>query len=671
MLEAIAETGRILALKGDPLDGLIKPAKKGKEGEEVYLVTLDFYCQGEKPALKVDILVLDDQKCREFCWVGKAVGNKPQVYLTADQPDYILGPAITNLLACLKAANLEQDSLFTKLEWVREEYYTKKLGSKVVLDLEKLDLVGKGFFQDTWEQSGGDQKKAFSRVTGAFKAKVLGELGIKAGQAGLWTVLVDGQTLAQDPRYREVVLQLKEGALEGKKQKKKSLTDPKGYPGYCGVCGHENHRLSTSFTCLTVFKFYITDKLGFASGVTPGGFKRNFAACPDCMRGLLQAEKYYTEKMSLRVGNLSFLLIPSFIKDANLGRRDLETWSEILYKKAGAVVNAYQWMKNISDPGNLETELSFIMEQQPWENLALLNFLFYRRSQSEFRVLGLIQDVTPSRLKGLFQASRMLSAWADEHLWLRGYWLDLTTLHRLILLRDKKGEAQFKKLLLIYQALLTGKQVSYQFLVGEFVSLARAYRTGGFKGTNLTKPPEEYKELEMGRRLLQSNLLLAFLDGEKLLRGGPFMKPGSVEGSFGEEVPEEMRPYLHKMKYTQSQAALFLLGELLYQVGSAQGKKGYSHKPVLEKIKFSGMKWNKVMKLANQVVEMLRAHDLFRWNEGRYALMKKYLDANRGHWDLLPEENVFYILSGYAFGTCSAVEASKARVGKNEGTGEE
>ena len=60
-----------------------------------------------------------------------------------------------------------------------------------------------------------------------------------------------------------------------------------------------------------------------------------------------------------------------------------------------------------------------------------------------------------------------------------------------------------------------------------------------------------------------------------------------------------------------------------------------------------------MQQLSNLVFEKLRQYDKFRFNEQIYGEMKKLMDKyhDEKDWPLTFEENVFYILSGYAFGS--------------------
>lgn len=124
-----------------------------------------------------------------------------------------------------------------------------------------------------------------------------------------------------------------------------------------------------------------------------------------------------------------------------------------------------------------------------------------------------------------------------------------------------------------------------------------------------------------------------------------------------EYLKDEMKMYLQEMGYREPHTALYMLGYLLHQIGRSQRRSGYEHKPVLDKINYNGMSWPKVIRLSNLLVDQLRQHRIFIYNEGIYAAMKELLDAHASTWPLTAEENVFFILSGYAWATRAAYRA--------------
>ncbi|HHW39896.1 MAG TPA: type I-B CRISPR-associated protein Cas8b/Csh1 [Syntrophomonadaceae bacterium] len=652
MLEAVALIGRKLAEDYSVAD-LIKTVKKPADVERIYLVKLNFQTGGGKP-LTVEMQEIDRSALLQYRWVGHEKGNRPQICLTSGRLDYLVGQVPENLLERLEVGGLENGSLHRRLSRLVALFYRKLPDGTRVLDPQRLELTDEDLITALWEQETGKPqdpaKEVISGVAGFLEKWALKQLGLKAKEAALWTILLDGEPLAADPDYDRILLSGKDAAVDSRER------------GVCSVCGATDRPVTTDFTRLNFLKYYITDKLGAASGLEEEGFARNFQACEECFRGLSLAEKFVQDGLSLRVGRLSFLVLPAFLKEPELSRDDLLAWVESLKVRVGAFTDFAGWLEKIGGRSGLERELQYLLEGLPYANAALLNFLFYSYSEgrSEFRILSLIKDVAPGRISRFLRRSHRIAAMAEEVLGQARWWLDLTAIYRLIPLNEGPRRVEYKKLLHVYQSLLTGEPIERTWLIREFVSLVRIFQAGGYAGTNVSQPKAGNEELEWTQRLLQANLLLKFLDEEELLRGGmPLSAPLREET---EVLPEGMRNYLEAMAYNEPQTALFLLGYLLHQVGQKQYERGYESKPVLEKVNYAGMPWPKVVRLANLLVDQLRQHDILKYCEGLFAVMKGLFDAYRPgahqqEWPLSPEENVFYILSGYAYGTRMALKA--------------
>lgn len=650
MLEAIAMFGRALSQEEDPLAILTRKVRPAKD-DKSYLIQLDLGDEKAEPELTASMIELDDEICVKYRWVGNIVGNRPQVYLTSDSPDYLIGSSVSNLLANLETAGFDKSLLHTHLSKLLEKFYCTLPNGSYILDVEKLDYAEAGFVKNAWENKKGKARAVLSEVSSVLKKELLAELGLKAPQAVLWTLAYNGYPLVTDKTYDQFVLYSKEpDALKERQKSEEGELDT-----VCSICGASGRPVTDSFTTLDFLKYYINDKLGFASGLSD--FSRNFTACNDCYRGLLLAEKFLPQQMSLRAGPLQFMVLPAFLTDTDLESKDLRTWAEILRDQVGGLVNINAWLQTIGGGSGLETELLDHLEELPEENIALLNFLFYQKSQSELRIHALVRDVAPSWISHLIKEAHKLSNRAAELLGRDRWHLDLMALYRLIPLQAGRSE-EYKKLLHIYQALLSRKALSYSMLIREFNTLAKIYLTGSYESTNVLRPNQGYEELELARRLLQANLFLTFLRNESLLKGGNLVKQAAEEVRSRKFIKEEMQLYLDEMGYGEPHTALYLLGYLLHQIGSSQRRSGYEQKPVLDKVNYNGMSWPKVIRLANLLVDQLRQHRIFIYNEGVYATMKELLDGYASAWPLSSEENVFYILSGYAWATRAAYQAA-------------
>ncbi|ACX52107.1 CRISPR-associated protein, Csh1 family [Ammonifex degensii KC4] len=664
MLEAIELLGKTVG-GGDLIAGIIEDLKNiPKDPEEgFYLVKLDF--REEEPGklrLRFDFEEIPKNKEQRYefltRWrhVGNASGHNPQKFLTTNQLHYLTGQVIPNLLQELSSQGEEGSELARKLKIIREKAFSCLEGGEVVLDLGRLGIAGEEKAEKEESKQGKKKAKEQAKQVADVLVKLVEQkLGIKKRQVGLWTLLFNGEPLVQAEPYDRVILRYRLAGFEGEDL----------VAGTCLVCGKEKEKVSAqAFKRLKFFKPYITDKVGFASGVSESGFIRNFLICEECFRSFLVVENYLPQHLNFRVGTLSFLLLPTFIlfSDSPAWRQEFSRLMNKLTRKTQAFTDLSALIKGEEE---LERTLEELFEEEGIEDQALLNFLFYQKTQSEFRILGLIKDVAPSRLSRLFRRSNALAQEGRRLLGgeVKDWWIDLTRLYYLLPLRGR-DRAEHKKLLYLYQGLLRGEPIEYSFLVKEFLELAHLYLTGRFEGTNQRKPNSGQEERALATQLLHAGFFLKLLREEGILKGVKDLP--SFEPDQELMVNQEMREYLKSINYSEPQAALFLLGYLLNEVGKGQYSSGHQSKPVLDKINYQGMNWSRVLSLANQLFEKLRQYDRLRGqNEILYAEMKRLLDRYRqDKWPLGPEENVFYILSGYAYGTRATVLKKEKEVGE-------
>ena len=115
--------------------------------------------------------------------------------------------------------------------------------------------------------------------------------------------------------------------------------------------------------------------------------------------------------------------------------------------------------------------------------------------------------------------------------------------------------------------------------------------------------------------------------------------------------------FLNTQKFNEQQRALFYLGALIKRVAKAQkGQKHYSV-PVLQKIQFQGMRVRDIQRLYLEIMEKIRQYSkqILEYKDSSEEvdilmnLYHLYFDKHIDTWNLSDEENVFYILSGYAY----------------------
>ena len=134
------------------------------------------------------------------------------------------------------------------------------------------------------------------------------------------------------------------------------------------------------------------------------------------------------------------------------------------------------------------------------------------------------------------------------------------------------------------------------------------------------------------------------------------------------KLDEELKQYIKEMGYTEEETALFLLGVLMGNIGTAQYNRNResARKPILNKINFGGIDKPKLQRLSSEVFGKLQQEKILKNNEIVFQQHKELLDKHFKKWSLNKNENLFYILSGYAHASMKAITGKKNGGEKNE-----
>ena len=483
---------------------------------------------------------------------------------------------------------LNDGELKERLRVVKEKFYRDD-----VLDISKLDSG----------EPPKDNKECLKRFNDHLK-KMKG-VNPKRNVA-VYSLKVDGKLISDYDEYRALV-------------EDKIALSMGNERGICHLCGKEGV-VSAEITKRLNFKYFITDKISFAPSLEKNRFVESFSICMDCFNKLRLAEDFIANELSLRWGDFRLYVIPKFILDP-LERFDLERWGYLIRENLYGIY-AYDSL------AKLESELNERRKEwREWEEQLrdsyILNILFYVNVQSAFKIVKLIKDVPPSRLAEIQNATKYVKRLMDELVGPDRYndWaIDFKKIGHL--LGDKKA------ILDTYDALLSEYRVDFTRLLPLLLE-----NTGKrFHGGN-----------DISTLCVQCTALQKFL-----MKLNLYDKIGG--GEMG--LSDDFQRYVDEMKYDEQETALFLLGYLMGEIGQQQYKSGSSKaKPILNKLNFEGMGKEKLLLLVNSVAARLHQYKIFIFNEVIFSEMKKLLDKNFENWTKSPQENVFYILSGYGYAT--------------------
>ena len=162
----------------------------------------------------------------------------------------------------------------------------------------------------------------------------------------------------------------------------------------CSICGIQKELSEDA----GVFKFYTIDKPGFITG----GFEeslawKNFPTCSECKLELEEGRKFIEANLNYKFYGLNYLLIPKLLL-REIREIDAEIF-EILLDNNKLISLKERVKKRITD--NEKDILEALAEEK---DTLTFNFLFLKPEQSAERILLLIEDVFPSRIKRIFEA---------------------------------------------------------------------------------------------------------------------------------------------------------------------------------------------------------------------------------------------------------------------------
>jgi len=606
MLDSLVVLGRQLVRDGaKALDPYIKPTRRARG--ELYLVRVIF--DVDKDRIISDPLKCTEELAKQYLWVGNtlAASRERVARLTTDNVNYLTDPE-NNLIANMRAA-------------IRDLRRIQPCSSSV----DELDQFLARIQARFLEMK--DFKTLTEKAVGDFRRR-----------AYLYTVCMraDDKTvdLAKTAGYKEFLLT--------------TLKSPgQTMEGTCYVCGRRGQVLADpAFPSASLLKTYAKDQKGFTSGIMDSDMARlrTFATCPDCRMHLLQAWYYVRNRLTTEnVQGIKTYLIPRTLTTLPIPEID---------QVCDYIKNSYEAISSFDGLQQFEKRFIDILSIRDRELWYSLTIVFGSPETAHFGLKTLVQDVPGTRITLLRDVMNRLERLGQQELggkqetWSLGF---NDIYHIFPLGADARARTkEHGPLLSLFQAMLTASRFPYERLVMAAVKLARIHRHESYVGSNI-RPPHGSSDSEMCVGVLKFNLLVRMLRDVGVLEG--MGEPSDLADEGTEQLPDDVVSWFRETGYIPRQKALFLLGCLVGEVGRAQYRKGDRKKSILEKIDFNGMGKERIMELANSVLRSLRDYRILDFNEKLYHQMKSLLDRHIRELRSDPVENVYYLLSGYAFTT--------------------
>lgn len=623
MQEGIKQIGEAIYDDDNPILSLIKEIKY-KDKKDNYLNILQINFNTKKDRIEIENYgEANRNSAKELLWIGTAPGSSsPQWYTNGNKVDYLISQAIPNII------NMNIEELSEDLKAIVEQFYFdmgEQKGAKnkfrYIINPNKID----GEFQDiekTYEENNKDVKKTTSDVIKRIDDYIKESLDLKTRDIVLYFLSIDGEMISQNKNYKQTIREERFGLGDTSEK------------GICSVCG-ENKKV-TDDTSKLQLKFYTTTNINFPSDFSQKNYYKNMQICKACMTYLMSGEQYINDNLNSRLGGVPVYIIPHFLYDPEF---DMIKMNEI----SRNIKDTFNEAKNVGSIGDFRDEIEIYSDS--YDNYFLLNLLFYKKSQKSVKVQKLIKDVNPSRFAQLIESSnnikRRFENLIDDEFNMP---LGLQSVYYLTPVKVKNGEVQdFRKILSLYDNIFRGIIIKKELLIAGFLDMIKIHYFNRENQFNI-KPGNFFS-----KNVIQSHMLIKYLEEINCLKEGKGMDLDSII------LEDEIKNYMKEMSYSEQEASLFLLGYLVAEVGNKQRMEREGKKPILNKINFNSMDLNKVKRLSNEIPEKLKQNGVLKFNEKQYFAHKKLMDKNRNDWKLSKHDNLYYIMSGYAYGSTIAI----------------
>lgn len=668
MINAIYQIGKAISSNQEPIDSLLKTIRPIRErtdrqGNAIaiknYILRIIFDLIKNKIIINSSNLIIfeNDRSGKRFIYCGNNGRAEKQFYLTRELKSvkYLFGKTFSDLIDKFESEYTEKNYQNNKLYKLSKMVTDSPLYSKEKKSInpEKIENI-KQEHMDTIKHKGLD-----SSSTGLINDFMsLNSINEKIILVTPRIVYKKGNDIIKDDlarleEYNKLVL----AKLKAKKFTKKTCINKNNY---CYLCKQSKEALSNYLKRIGVMKFFTTTAINSASCINKKYYDKNYRICSDCLAVLLAAEKYIKDKMSIKIAGTPAYVIPHVL---SFKEKIAPEYFEKLYNKIDMAFNENRFDEFI-------TSIKASSENEEFDLSFSLNFLSYETDGNYFKVINHIHDVPA------FYFSRLTKTIADSYLKyeqeIKGNFnkrFGLGSIYKLIPIKYKKDGSLSdtkNKALLFYSQLLGQERIEKNIIFSYFCeAMYRLYMNQQSVYKNLMYYKEDsfdfaikdyfYRYLVLMRSLEKLNLV------NKEVR---IMKKDNYEA----ESSNDIEQFLAENEFNTQQMALFYLGLLVNQVAYSQRGQGHLKKPILKKISYQGMSLNDLKRLYVDVFEKLVQYNALYPNvEKHNTLCKYYFDRSDNLWELSEFENVFYLLSGYAYKVANPASSDDSDDNINEG----
>ena len=380
----------------------------------------------------------------------------------------------------------------------------------------------------------------------------------------------------------------------------------------CSVCGELKDKVSAR---TFVYQFDTDDKPGsIAGGFDKDNNWKNIPVCEDCRTLLKQGRDFIDSKLNFKFYGLSYSIIPRLLTG---NEEILEEIISILSDTAQTVSLKDRIKRRITSDEN--EILEFLADKK---DILTLSFLFLQRRQSAERILLLIEDVFPSRIRAIFNAKDEVDTAFKED-------FNFSKIRTFFSKSDEgKRESDLNKYFLeIVDAVFKCGRLDFSFLTKFHMAVIRR---------ELMKVKE--KDWDFKNSIRDALMNTMFFENLGLIT---FEEVKNMEESIFEVV---FKNYGNTFA-SPTKRGIFLLGVLTQKLLNIQAYKRGA-KPFMKKLKSLKMSQKDILGLLPAVQYKLEEYESFDTWRKLAQESSKYLLAQTDDWKLSVDEINFYFACG-------------------------
>lgn len=384
-------------------------------------------------------------------------------------------------------------------------------------------------------------------------------------------------------------------------------------------------------------KMFQGTALNYVSNYNESNLAKNFQVSEEALIFLKSGDEYIRNNLRVSIANIPHLIIPEF-----------SSWNKVDIDLA---------LKKIADQGDLLfssdiAEDLFKNYETFSEGVYWVNFIAVDSDGQSFKALNEIKDVSEPYL------SKVIKVFKDVDLEFQDL-SDVVNWQKVKEVYGKAGYFNFKTIyglipvgkenkrnsaLNVFKAIMEQRTIEKEQLFQYFCELILCHYFERYEGyVNIRRYEKDYFGLAIRDSVFK---YLAFIQVLKKLNLIDMEQQQEiVREEITNEFDQKIEDFFQRMDFNEQQKAMFFLGRMLNTVAYLQQGK---NKTVIDKINYNGMDRDDIVRLRVDLFEKAKQY-------GKPEKVK-FTDSHFGqhfnfeHWDMNPQEAVFFILTGYSFG---------------------